>query len=122
MTIFLKGEVPAKKSLYRRKKGGGLYLDEAVAAKIDALAWQARQQWGQRLPLEHPDMTFTFLVRDGRKDRDGLLATVMDLLQKARVIRQDNIAHCNGTIVLLPAQVGEVEGVSIKIAAWGPSR
>lgn len=113
MTIRLLGPVPCKKSKYRRGRTA-LYLDRSVSAAIDALVLQARAQW-RRPPIEHPDITITFHVRHRRADRDGMLATVMDILQRAGVVANDNIARCNGWLRLAPAVVGEVEGVEIRI-------
>jgi hypothetical protein len=118
VTITLRGPIPCKKSLYRRGKSGGLFLDTKVKAAIDALILQAQWRWHSG-PLEHPEITVTFQVLDRRSDRDGKLATVLDVLQKAGVILNDNIAHCNGRIVIEPAIVGDTEGSIIRISAVG---
>lgn len=116
MILQLVGPVPCKKSKYRRGRTA-LYLDRSVSAAIDALVLQAQAQW-RRPPVEHPDITITFRVRHRRADRDGMLATVMDILQRAGVVANDNIARCNGWVHLAPAVIGDDEGVNIKISGF----
>lgn len=84
-------------------------LDASAKKQIDVLEQRAWIGWKQmHAPkaapvLEHPDMAITFYVSDGRADRDNKLSTLLDVLQKAHVIRNDNIAHCNARMVLNPA-------------------
>lgn len=112
-TLHLVGPIPCKKSKYRRGRAG-LFLDAGVVKQIDALVIQARTQW-RRDPIKHPDMRITFRARHRRADRDGMLATLMDVLQKAGVIRNDNVAHCNGRITLEPTVIGNDEGVTVSL-------
>lgn len=113
--IELRGPVPSKKNLYRRGKNGALFLNREVKDKIEILIMQARQQW-KRPPLEHPDMDVEFYVLDRRSDRDNKLGCLLDVLQEAGVIAKDNIAKFNGTVVILPAIVGDREGVLLGIS------
>lgn len=103
MTIIMRGTCPAKKNLWKRGKSGRMYLNDDVRAQIDTLTVQAESQWG-REPLEHPDMEVRFYVATKRRDRDGMFTTVLDCLQAAGVLRNDNLAHNNGKTVLHPAQ------------------
>ena len=116
--LFLKGHVPGKKNLLRRGRGHHLYRDQGVTAEIDGLILQAREQWGAYPPIRHPMMAITFHVRSRGGDRDNKLTTILDVLQQAGVLRNDNIAHCNGSIMLLPAIVvkkGENEATVIEL-------
>ena len=86
------GHCPAKKSLYRRRRGGGLFLDDEVRGQISRLEWAAREQWGDRPPLNFcDDIVGHFYVLHYKADLDGKWATILDVLQKARVIRNDNM-------------------------------
>lgn len=114
MELILSGQCPSKKNMYRRSKNGGMFLNREVVAQIDALILQARAQWG-RGPIAHPDLEFTFYVKDRRGDRDNKLGTCMDVLQKAGVLLNDNIASSNGRLVILPAVVDKSERVVIRI-------
>ena len=96
-----------------------MFLDGEVTGQINALTWQAEQQWKKLNlpPLEHPDMDVEFYFADARGDRDNRFTTVLDCLRKAGVIVNDNAKRFNGTLVILPAVVGGGrEGVVIDIA------
>lgn len=114
MKLNLQGAIPSKKSLYLRRRGGGLYLDRKVKAQLDSIQAQMQAQWGGRTPAKHAPMQFRFTVTNINQDRDGILTTLLDLMQKAGVIERDSIAQCNGTIIILPACKGE-PGAEIRI-------
>jgi len=103
------GAVPSKKNLLRVGKHG-VYRDKAVSTAIEALEWSTRikcQQanGGRVLTLpDHASLRFTFYCSDGKSDRDNKLTTILDVLQTAGVIQQDNIAHFNGRLILEPSQ------------------
>jgi Holliday junction resolvase RusA-like endonuclease len=112
--LTLKGPVPCKKNLWKRGPHGQ-YIDKAVKAQIDALIIQAKQQW-RRIPLTDPDMDVEFFVLDRRSDRDNKLGCILDVLQSAGVLKNDNVANFNGTLVIHPAVVGTQEGVIIDVS------
>lgn len=114
MTIILEGHCPSKKNLYRRTKNGGLHLRRDTKAELDSLSWQARTQ-RPREPLVHPNMEVEFYVATQRGDRDGKLASLLDCLQQAEVIKNDNIFNFNGTVTLLPAKLAVREKVIVRI-------
>jgi len=111
--LTLQGPIPNKKNLWKIGKGG-MYLDSAVKAQIEALTWQAKSQW-KRAPAVHPDMDVEFFVKDGRSDRDNKLGCLLDVLQEAGVLKNDNVANFNGTLVVHPAVIGSKEGVIVDI-------
>lgn len=113
--LELRGNVPSKKNLYRRAQNGRMFLDKEVQAKIDALISQARRQW-KRPPMEHPDMDIEFFVLDRRSDRDNKLGCILDVLQEAGVLKNDNVKHSNGCMVIWPAVVGNQEGVIVDLS------
>ncbi len=113
--LTLRGPVPNKKNLWRVRKGGGMFLDSDVKSKIDWLILQARRQWN-RPPVEHPDVDVEFFVLDRASDRDNKLGCILDVLQKAGVLVNDNISRFNGTLVIHPAVVGSSEGVIVDIS------
>jgi Holliday junction resolvase RusA-like endonuclease len=93
----LYGHCPSKKNLWKRGKGGRTYIDSETQALIDALTVQARAQWKHK-QVTHPRMSIQFFARDGRRDRDNLLTTVLDCLREAGVIVNDNIKSFNAMI------------------------
>lgn len=118
MTLELIGHVPSKKNQWHPRPGGGVRLDKKAQVAISALVTQATYKWRLQLgrkPLEHPQFAVQFYVANQRGDRDNKLSCLLDVLQQAGVIRNDNIAHFNGTITLLPAIVAREEKVTIEI-------
>ena len=118
--LTLKGHIPAKKNLMNpgvNRRTGKLmfFADEEVKAQIEALVLQAKQQW-QRIPAIDPDVDVELFVTHQGADRDNKLTTILDVLRDAGVIANDNIKQFNGTVVILPALVGKVEGVVIDVS------
>ena len=105
VTLVLWGHCPSKKSAYRVTESGRMISDAETKSQIGVLQTQAMLQWGQRGPVEHPEVTTTFYVRSGRSDEDGKYVTLMDVLQNAGVIVNDNIAHFNGRKVHEPCVI-----------------
>lgn len=113
----LRGHVPSKKNQWRPRRGGGIVLDRKARAEIDPLLLQAAaiaHLWGLH-HLEHPRMRVTFYVTNQRSDRDNKLSTLMDILQRAGILKNDNIAHFNGEVTLMPAQISQEEKTVIEI-------
>ena len=113
--IVLYGHVPSKKNLYRRARNGRMFLDREVSDQIGALTSHAQRQWRGRRPLENPDIEVTLHVRNGRGDRDNKWTTISDVLQEAGVLVNDNIARCNGTIILRPCVISASERAFIRL-------
>lgn len=118
------GKVPNVKDRYRLGYSGGkmrMFKDRQLAALLDSLAVQIPAEL-RNLHLKHPDLDVTFIVpmdnardRPSRSDRDGMLTTILDILVRMGVIRDDSISVFNGTIILRPAQVGKDYKTIIRI-------
>lgn len=104
VTLVLYGHCPSKKNCWRRSEGGGMFIPEEEKSQINILTTQALLQWGRRDPVEHPDVTVKFFVAAKRQDEDGMWTTVLDCLQKAGVLVNDNLAKFNGRKVHEPAE------------------
>jgi Holliday junction resolvase RusA-like endonuclease len=115
-TLILHGHLPSKKNLWKRGRGGRTYIDSDVKALIDALTAQAQHQWKDE-PVEHPELIVEFYMRDKRRDRDNMLTTVLDCLCAAGVLVNDNVARCNGLLVVYPAVIDKDERVTIEVTA-----
>lgn len=102
--LMLHGHCPSKKSLYRVTLSRRLMIREDAKAQIESLTLQAMLQWGQRGPVEHPNMTIRFFVTTARQDEDGMWITIVDILQNAGVLVNDNIARNNGRKIHEPCQ------------------
>ena len=116
-SLVLWGKCPAKKNLWRRGKAGHSFLDLDVKAQIDALTHQARAQWNGRGPVEHPELIVRMFIHHARRDQDGIYTTLLDCLQSAGILVNDNSAHNNGRKVLEPCQFVDeaAERVEIEI-------
>lgn len=93
--LTLHGHCPSKKNGWRMA-GDRMVIPAEMKAQIEVLTMQALFQWGLRGPVNHPDVTVRFFVCAARQDEDGMWTTVLDCLQKAGVLVNDNIKHFNG--------------------------
>lgn len=100
---MLYGDLPAKKNRIRTARGRGGHYDDKTATTIENLILQARAAWGSHPPVKSPCLRIDMCIANNRKDRDGILTTILDVLVQARVLHDDAILLCNGTITLLPA-------------------
>ena len=83
---------------------------------IQALEFQLNVQWGGKQPLIHPDITIYLHLKNPLQDKDGAQKTILDLLQKVGVIKNDNIKFCNGWLHIAPAVISKDEKVVIEIS------
>lgn len=131
--IQLHGRIPTKKNakaIAPDAETGKLKLwySSEDRQRINDLVQFAALEWRDartgRLPaLTHPAICFEFHVQGTasserirtryRKDRDNMTTTVLDALVKAGVLIDDDIAHCNGLVQILPAVIGPAEGARI---------
>ena len=102
VTLTLHGHCPSKKNDWERGGAGKMFLPAEVTAQIDTLITQALFHWRIGAPIEHPELTVTFYVVAQRQDRDGMFVTILDVLQKAGVIVNDNIKKNNARTILEP--------------------
>ncbi len=67
-----------------------MYIDEGTKAELDALLWQFK---GQKRPLKPLTgaigTTFNFIQKMRRGDLDNKITAILDLLQKAEIIKND---------------------------------
>jgi hypothetical protein len=103
MRIVLYGDLPAKKNRIKAVRGRGGHYDKETAATIENLILQARAAWGSHAPVRDPALRIKMWIANNRKDRDGILTTLLDVLVQARVLHDDAVLLCNGIITLLPA-------------------
>lgn len=104
VTLNLWGHCPSKKNLWKPGLNGQMFLDSDVKQQIDLLTMQALHGWRIEGPVDHPELTIKFFVNAQRRDRDGMFVTVLDCLQSAGVMVNDNLAHNNARTVLEPAE------------------
>lgn len=113
MTLW--GHCPSKKNLWSPRASGGMRLIPEVRAQIDILTTQALFQWKSSGPVEHPELTVTFFVAAARQDQDGQYTTILDCLQSAGVLVNDNWARNNGRKILEPCEFVELKDERVDI-------
>lgn len=119
--IQIRGELPSKKNDRQIRRWGnrvGIGNSAEKEALMGALAWQVRAQWGSRKPLQHPRISFQLQVKHRRKDRDNLVTTILDVLVNTGVLVNDNIAHANGELTILPAIVDPKAEEGCEVTLW----
>ncbi len=87
--LCLRGSVPSKKNNLRRAAAGGMFTRRDSKAAINGLIGQALSLW-HRPTIERAYVRCTFYVNTGRADGDNRLTTILDVLQAAKVIENDN--------------------------------
>ncbi len=104
ITILLRGDLPAKKNRIKAVRGRVGHYDSKTAATIQNLILQARTQWGARESVpQRTDLKIILWLANWRKDRDGIITTLLDVLVQARVIADDSCNGLNGWMVVAPA-------------------
>jgi len=118
VTLRLRGPIPSKKNGLRPRRGG-LYQDKAMRATLDGLVLQAHSQYIRcgilPAPMENPEIEVTLFVSSLRQDPDNQFTTLLDVLKKAEVIRDDNAKRFNGTKVIHPAILVDTRGEGAEI-------
>ncbi len=97
--LELKGTIPSKKNAWRSNPRGRSYLPEQIQADIDALVIQAQNQRHLHPvePLKGKKL-YVGAVYYGSvvgKDVDNCYTTLLDVLQKAGIIENDNMVREN---------------------------
>jgi Holliday junction resolvase RusA-like endonuclease len=118
MRLELEGHVPSKANQWARGKRG-TYIPPGTALELQALQFQLNAQWSGKRPMVHPDICIEFHLKNPLQDRDGALKSILDLLQAAGVIHNDNIKFCNGWLHIAPAVISQDEKVIIELAEAG---
>lgn len=98
----------------RRKMLRYIGLNESAQAKVDESTRQLTLQWagilrrlGRRVSLRHPRILWKLGLENPAKDKDGVRTTLLDCMQDAGVIYDDNVRHLNGWEHAAPAVIVE---------------
>jgi len=107
------GAIPSKKNRLRIS-GGRLFRNIGIAAQIDALTLCLSAQW--RWPaLSRPYLLFAFGVIKDNADTDNQITTVLDCLQSAGVLVNDNTKHLRNYSVQVLDHDGPEPTLSIEV-------
>lgn len=106
--FVLRGPVPSKKNKWRIRANSSIGItDEKVLQEIESLILQARIAWGYQPPMAYFQVVFGLVVKSAGTDLDNKLGCLMDVLQKARVIQNDNVNRCKS--ILIFGEIGTEE-------------
>lgn len=94
--ITILGQVPAKKNSRQAFVRAGRVMNVPNKTYTE---WEKQALWqlkGTKPVTEYPvALSMTFYVKDNRgRDMDNMLASVLDCLQKAGVLANDDWQHC----------------------------
>lgn len=120
-SLVLWGHCPTKKNEWETSSSGAVFIPAEVKQQIETLTTQALFGWKYPSHVEHPELDFRWFVSAQRQDQDGMYTTILDCLQAAGVLLNDNIKHNNGLKILRPCEFvkPEDERVEIKIVVKG---
>lgn len=110
--LSVAGHCPTKKNGYSPAGANRVRIRSGIAEHLPNLLAQIRYQW-QADPIEYAKVSMTFYVRDGRADLDGKFTTMLDLLVKGGVLKNDSIARIRS--ISAEAVISEHEHVEIEI-------
>ncbi len=117
------GNIPTVKDSYlpvMRKGKPALTKDRKLTAKLNYILEQIpREVWDTK--LKHPTITMQRYApeQNQRRDRDGMLTTLLDLLVRAGVLEDDSDLYNNGAWHILPTQIADAQKVVLILETQG---
>ena len=84
--FYIKGKVPSKKNKYRIGNGR-MWQDKGVKKWMDAAVLQL-YDYRRKMSIKPCGISILFKT-DNRSDLDGMVATIFDVLQKAKIVKND---------------------------------
>lgn len=87
----LKGEMPSKKNRWKVGKGGQVFIPKDVKSELDDMLWQLKSVRSKNVsePIAEPIKVEVIFYGQYRKDLDNMTTTLLDLLQKSEIIKND---------------------------------
>lgn len=81
----------SKKNSWSRGKNGGIYIPGKVRSELDDFLWQLKKVRSAYAPepLEGNLSVEVGFYNQQKKDLDNMTTTLLDLLQKGRIIKND---------------------------------
>ena len=96
ITLRYTGPIPSKKNAWKSGRGGRRYIDEETKQLIFAMTLAFAAGWrkaGRTEPVSRPELHIRLFVTHDRQDSDNMVTTVLDCLQAAGVLVNDNTRH-----------------------------
>ncbi len=120
MLVLKLSQVPVPKTnRYIRRKGGKVFKPPRVKNWEVRALWELRQQYGGD-PIEHRvSIDITLVLPNHRKrDIDNMLKSLWDVLEKAGILRNDNLIYEVRTVKKI---IKGEQGVEIRIKRFEES-
>ena len=96
--------------------GRGLHIEPNTRMMIKAMEIQIPGYARDRM-IDSPSLVEWYVTyTNARIDFDGIMTTVLDILQKYRVIVNDNLAHWGGRQIIHPAVRGQDD--TVRVVIW----
>lgn len=92
--------------------GRGLHIEPRTRLLMDRMELQVPADARDRM-LDNPTAEWFVTYTNASVDVDGIITTVLDILQKYGVIVNDNIAHFGNRQVIHPAVRGDQDSVRV---------
>lgn len=112
IVVEFRGFCSKKNRKAPRPGGHGLFLEPKARNIIQRMELQVPAE-ARDLMLESPEVEWFVTYTNGHIDMDGIMTTVLDILQKYRVIVNDNLVHFGGKQTIWEPIRGEYDSVKI---------
>jgi Holliday junction resolvase RusA-like endonuclease len=116
--ITIYGLASKKNRKAPRKGGKGLYLEPKTRLMLERMAMQIPAEY-REAKLDNPEAEWWVTYTNGHIDMDGIMTTVLDLLQDAGILVNDNLVHFGNRQIIHPAVRGDCDSVRIKLTPKG---
>ena len=110
--ITIRGYCSKKNRKAPNANGRGLHIEPKTQQMIQRMEIQVPGSV-RDLKLDNPEVEWFFTYTNARVDKDGIITTVLDILQKYGVILNDNVKRFNGKQTIWPAEPGEEDMVTV---------
>lgn len=95
LSFTLEGSMPSKKNNYRHSaKSGKVFIEKGTQIHIDHFVWQIaglklKGLISKQSIVEDISVSIQF-VGESRRDLDNMVTTLLDILQKTKIIKNDS--------------------------------
>ncbi len=95
--LLINGPFPSKKQRLTPRKnpagGKGFFYNDAIRGAIDAVTWQFKEQWKGAPAVSRAGLQFCFMTPVDNADSDSWVTLLLDCMQTAGVLVNDNTKH-----------------------------
>jgi hypothetical protein len=112
VAILFRGFCGKKNRKAPNANGRGLHIEPHTREMIQRMELQV-PSWARDRRLDNPEVEWFITYTNARVDVDGIITTVLDILQRYGVIVNDDIAHFGGKQTIWPPLRGEEDTVTV---------